>query len=188
MLSLVVFSFIILSWFFKSVCFLLFLFLLAAPHGLQGLGFLGLGLNLWGKNTKSKMLDDREFPAPRNINWCELVWRSPSQTKTWLNQTAPRLQCSTPHTKQPVRQGMQPHLIADRLPKVILSLQTPQSLPPDTALLIRDSRLNSIHQSTVPPIRKPTQGLGPASPTRGQTLEERGTRILPPAKRKSQTQ
>lgn len=139
-----------LSWGFFICLFspLLFLFLLVAPHGLQSLDFLGLGLNLWGKNTKSKMLDDREFPAPGNNNWCELVWRSPSQIKTWLNQTASRLQCSTPHTKQQERQGTQPHLIADRLLKVIQSSQTPQNLPPDAALLIREPRLNSIHQST----------------------------------------
>ena len=65
----------------------------------------------------------------------------PGLTKLPLGSSA---QHPIPNNK---RQGTQPHLIADRLLKVIQSSQTPQNLPPDAALLIRESRLSSIHQS-----------------------------------------
>ena len=41
--------------------------------------------------------------------------------------------------------GTQTHPSEHRLPKVILSSQTPQNTPPDMALLIRGKRLNSTH-------------------------------------------
>ena len=109
-------------------------------------------------------------------------------TKTWLHLTACRLQCWTPHTKNR-KTGTESQPSADRLPKVVLTSQTPQNTPPDTALPIRGKRLSSTHQRTgwclpVPPTRKPTQGPGPISPTRGQTTEERGTMTLQPAERR----
>jgi len=64
-LWLAFFDHFVLGFFICLFSSLLVLFLLAAPHGLQGLGFLGLCLNLWGKNTKSKMLDDKRIPSSK---------------------------------------------------------------------------------------------------------------------------
>ena len=44
--------------------------------------------------------------------------------------------------------GKQPHLLAERLPKIIISSQTPQNTPPDMDLPTRKTRSSLIHQNT----------------------------------------
>ena len=44
--------------------------------------------------------------------------------------------------------GTQPHPLAERLRKIIISSQTPQNTPPDTALPNRKTRSSPIHQNT----------------------------------------
>ena len=44
--------------------------------------------------------------------------------------------------------GTQTHPLAERLPKIILSSQTPQNTPPDTLLPTRKIRSSLIHQNT----------------------------------------
>ena len=43
--------------------------------------------------------------------------------------------------------GAQPHPSVDRLPKVVLSSQTPKNTPPEEALVFRGKRLNATHQT-----------------------------------------
>ena len=65
----------------------------------------------------------------------------------------------------------QPHPLADRMPKIIISSQTPQNTPPDVVLPTRKTRSSLIHQNTVPPVpstRKPTQPTEPTLATRGR--------------------
>ena len=65
----------------------------------------------------------------------------PGSTQLPAAPSAGRL---TPNNKQDSNTN---HPSAHRLPKVILSSQTHQNTPPDTALLIRGKRLSSIHQN-----------------------------------------
>ena len=44
--------------------------------------------------------------------------------------------------------GTQTHLLAERLPKIILSSQTPRKTPPDMALPTRKTRSSPTHQNT----------------------------------------
>ena len=44
--------------------------------------------------------------------------------------------------------GTQPHPLAERLPKIIIKPQTPQSTPPDVALPTRKTRSSLINQNT----------------------------------------
>ena len=79
----------------------------------------------------------RERLDPGNINWCAHSWRYSSQYQelappNWLQ--APMLDISYQTTS---KIGIQPHSSAHRLPKVILSSQTPQNTRSDTALPIR---------------------------------------------------
>ena len=44
--------------------------------------------------------------------------------------------------------GTQPHPLAERLPKIIISSQTPQNTPPEVDLPTRKTRSSLIHQNT----------------------------------------
>ena len=57
--------------------------------------------------------------------------------------------------------GTQTHPLAERLPKIIISSQTPQNTPPDVALPTRT-------EAPVPSTRKPTQVIEPTLPTGGR--------------------
>ena len=132
----------------------------------------------------------RKFLIPGNINWYGLSQKSPSQHQDLAppnNLQAPVLDLSGQTTN---KTGRQPLPLANRLPKVILSTQTPQNTTFDVALPTRgqDPAPPTRVQAPVPPTRKPTQALGPNSPTRGQTPEAKGAMALQPAERRPQTQ
>ena len=44
--------------------------------------------------------------------------------------------------------GTQPHPLAERLPKIIISSQTPQNIPPDAVLPTKKTRSSLIYQNT----------------------------------------
>ena len=67
-------------------------------------------------------------------------------TETWPHLTACRLKCWDTSGQTTNRVGTQPHPLADRLPKVILSAQMPLNIPLDTALPTRRTRPSSTHQ------------------------------------------
>ena len=71
--------------------------------------------------------------------------------------------------------GTQPHPLAERLPKIILSSQTPQNIPPDAALPSerQDQAPPTRKQAPVPSTRKPTQPTEPISPTGGRHEKQR---------------
>ena len=77
--------------------------------------------------------------SPRNIHL---------NIKTQLHSMTSKLQGWTPHAKQLSKTGTQPHPLAERLPKTILSSQTPQNTWPDVALPIRKTRSSPTHQNT----------------------------------------
>ena len=122
----------------------------------------------------------REFPAPANINRRELSQRSPSQLQDLVPLNclqAPML--NVPH-ETTSKTGSRTHPSADRLPKVVISPETPQNTRPEVALPIRGKRSSSTHQNTgtSPPTKKPTQVIGPTSPTGGRQQKQEG---LPPS-------
>ena len=86
----------------------------------------------------------------------------------------PALECLRPDSQQV---GTQPHLSAEQLPKVVLSAQPPLNIPHDTALPTTGVRASSTHQwaGTSLSQQEVCTDPGPTSPTRGQTLEARGT-------------
>ena len=90
----------------------------------------------------------KDLPVPHNINWQELSQRSPSQCKdpAPLNdQQTPVLNTTCQTTS---KTGTQPHPLAERLPKIIISSQTPQNTPLDVVLPTRKMRSSLIHQNT----------------------------------------
>ena len=140
--------------------FFFFFFGLAAFYGLQGIcspdrswtwapvmGVLSPGP--W---------NNREFLVPGN-NQHELSWRPHLGSKTLLHPTACKFQCWVPQVKQPARQG---HSATHRLPKVILSSQTPWN----TSLEIRPSPPEGQNSAL------PTRVQVPVSPTRSSHIPE----------------
>ena len=67
--------------------------------------------------------------------------------KGQLHSTASKLQCWTLHAKQLARVE-QNHTQYQRLPKIILSLKTPQNTPPDAVLPTRKTRSGPTNQNT----------------------------------------
>ena len=111
-------------------------------------------------------------------------------TKTWPHPTACRLQCWDASCQTTNRAETQPHLSADRQLKVFLSPQSPLNTPltgpcPPEG---QDPAPPTSGQAMDPPTRKPAQVSRPASATRGQTSEARGTTILQPAEQRLQMQ
>ena len=149
------FCFCYLSWvlfvclFSSPFFFFLFSFFFLWPCSMAcGLLVPQPGIRPWPPEWEHRVYD---AGLPEN-SWAQGIligMHSPRgihlDTKSLLHPTACRLQCWTLHVKQPARQ---PYSSADRLPKVILSSQTPQNTPPDAALPIREKRLSSTHQST----------------------------------------
>ena len=134
---------------FLYFSFLFFLFSLAALRSLWALGSPASG-RAWASGMGAPSpgrWTTREFPGPENINWCVHSQRYPNQHKDPAPHRclwAPVLDTSWQTTSKP---GTQCHPSADRLPKVILSSQTPQNMPLDLTPSFRGKRLSSIHQS-----------------------------------------
>ena len=72
--------------------------------------------------------------------------------------------------------GTQPHLLAERLPKIIITSQTLQNTPPDTVLPSRKKRSSLIHQNTgtsVPLDKEAYTTTEPSLPTGGRHQKQR---------------
>ena len=132
----------------------------------------------------------RDLLAPHNINRQQLSQRSPSQCEDIAplnDQQAPVL--DTPYQKTS-KTGTQPHPLAERLPKIILSSQTPQNTPLDVVLPTRKTRSSLIHQNTgTSPLHQEANRSHWTNLTHwGKTSKTTGTTNLQPAKRRTQTQ
>ena len=163
LLSFVCFCFCYLSWvlfvfFFLFFLFLFFLFSLAMQCGLWALSSLA---RAWASRVGAPnpgCWTAREFLGPGNINWCVLSQRYPSRHQDLAPPNclqAPVLDTSCRTTS---KTGTQPHPSADMLPKAILSSQTPQNTPPDTALP------NPREKTQLHPPEHRHQSLPPGSP------------------------
>ena len=123
----------------------------AEPCGLQGLGDQARG-QTQASGVRVPSLgrwNARELPAPGNINHQGLSQRSPSQLQDLAppNSLQARVLNAQPQTTS--KTGTQSHPTADRVPKVILSPQTPQNTPLDMTLSTIGTRHSSTHQRSV---------------------------------------
>ena len=182
---------------FFSSFFFSFFPLFSQDVWLAGLWFPGQewGLSL-GWECQVQEIGMPENSQPQGIPEVYFSTPRPSSTQLPAGTRAKRLHQTTSKT------GTQTHPSADRLPKGVLSPQTPQNIPPDAALPIRGTRSNSTHQQTgtspsyqeaytsdwtnhthwrQTPEARVT--MTRASSTRGQTAEARTT-ILQPVEQK----
>ena len=178
--------------FFPFFLFFFFSPFFAEPCGLWGLGSQAGGWE-WASEVGALGLrcwNAREFPAPGNINWWELFWRSPSQHQ----DPAPpnRLQAAVLNApcQATSKTVADTHPSANKLPKVILSSQTHQNTPPDATLPIRGKRSSSTHQNSgTSPFHQGAYTSHWTNLTHwGQTSEARGAMILQPAERRPQNE
>ena len=86
--------------------------------------------------------------------------------------------------------GTQPHLLAQRLPKIIIRPQTPQNTPPDVDVPTRKKRSSLIHQNTgTSPLHQEAYTTHGSNLSHwGQIAKTTGTTNLQPMKRRPQTQ
>ena len=132
----------------------------------------------------------RDILAPRNIKWRKLSQRSPSQRKDAAplnDQQATMLDTLWQTTS---KTGTQPHPLEEKLPKIIISSQTPQNTPPDTVLPTRKTRSSLIQQKTgTSPLHQEAYTNHWTNLTHwGQTPKPTGTTNLQREKRRTQTQ
>ena len=96
-----------------------------------------------------------------------MLW--PSSTQQTASYRAGNL-CQTTS-----KSGTQPHPLAERLPKIILSTQTPQNTPLDVVLPIRNTNPASSTRAQAPVLstRKPTQWTEQTLPTGSRYQKQR---------------
>ena len=102
----------------------------------------------WGRSHCFQVSRTPEAETPRNNHWPELSRRSPLWT--WPHRRAYRLQCWEASGQTTNRLGTQPHLSADRLPKVSWDTQPPLNIPLNTALLTKRTRPTNQGAGTSP--------------------------------------
>ena len=132
--------FIFLSFFFS---------LLLWAGGWQGLGALA-GCQVRASEVgelSSGHWSTTDLLAPRNIKWWKLTQRSPSQGEdpAPLNDQQTTVLDTLCQTTS--KTGTQLHPL-ERLPKMIISSQTPQNIPPERVLPTRKTRSSLIHENT----------------------------------------
>ena len=157
-----------------------------------GLGALA-GCQAWASEVgepSSAHWTTRVLPAQRNINWREYSQRSLSQSENpapFNDQQVPGLNISCQTT---IKIGIQPHRLAESLPKIIKSSQTTQNTLPDVVLPAGKTRTSLIHQNTgTSPLHKEAYIIHWTNLTHwGQKPKSTGTTNLQPATRNSQTQ
>ena len=189
LLLLSVFGFAFCLGFCLSVCvlffFLPFLYFLATLHSLQALGCPTRG-QTWASRVGVQspgLQTAREFLGPGSINWHALSQRYPTQLQDLAPPNCLQVPVLDASHQTTSKTGTQPHPLSHRLPKPILSSQTPQNPSPDAALPIRRKRLSSTQQSAgnSPSHQEAYRSLWT---TRGQTTEARRTMTLQPVERR----
>ena len=162
------------------------------PCGWQGLGALSRCQARASEvgELSSGYWSTRHLPVPCNIKRWKLSQRSPPQRldPAPLNdQEATVLDTLCQTTSKTETQN---HPSAERLPKFVISSQTPQNTPPDAVLPMRKTRSSLIHQNTgTSPHHQEAYTIHWTNlPHWGQTPEITGTTNLQPVKQRPQTQ
>ena len=147
--------------------FFFFLFFSAMQLAWSWCSSWGLGLSLWGRRAEYRKLDHQRTPSPMEYKKVRALPEvSISTVRPRCTQWPASSSVEVSH-QTTSKTGTQTHPLADRLPKIILSLQISQNTPSDAALPIRETRSSSTYQErgTSSPTRKPTQANGPPSLT-----------------------
>ena len=106
------------------------------------------GLSLWGGRAEFSTLVHQRPPSP---SWYQSARALPETSNSMLrpsslnDQQDPVLDSPRQTTS---KTGTQTHPLPERLPKIIISSQTPQNTPPDAVLPTRKTRSSLIHQNT----------------------------------------
>ena len=157
----------------------------------------GFGDQAWHQAWTSELWEvnsghwtTRDLPSPWNINWQELPQRSQSQCQDPTPPNGQKTLALDAPRQTTSKTGTQPHPLAERLCKIILSSQTPKNMPPDVALHTKKTRSSPTHQNTgTSPLQQEAYTSHGTNLTHwGQTPETTGTMNLQPAKRRPQTQ
>ena len=140
-------KFLIYYYFFLSFFFISLFFWAMWLTGSWCSGLVS-GLSLWGGRAKFRTLDHQRLSTPGNINRWELSQRPPPQCE----DLAPPNSQQTPVLNVPCqttsKTGTKHHPLTERLPKIILSSQTPINTPLDVTLPTRKTRSSPTHQNT----------------------------------------
>ena len=157
----------------------------------------GLGALAWCQAWDSEVGDPssgywttRDLPAPGNIYQWELAQRSPSQRQDPALLNGQQVTVLDTLCQTTSKTGTQPHLLAQRLPKIIIRPQTPQNTPPDVDVPIRKKRSSLIHQNTgTSPLHQEAYTTHWTNLSHwGQTPKTTETTNLQPTKRRPKTQ
>ena len=133
----------------------------------------------------------RDLLTPHNISIGESSPRDLLlNVKTQLHPMARKAPVLDTPCQTTSKTGTQPHPLAERLPKIILSSHTPQNTPPHTALPTRETRSSPTYQNTgTSPLHQEAYTTHWTNLTNwGQTPKTTGTKKLQPVKRRPQTQ
>ena len=130
-----------------------------------------------------------DLPAQHNISRRELSQRSLSQRQNPAPPNGQQAVVLDAQCQTTSKTGTQPHPLAEKLPKIILSSQTPQNTPPDAALPTRKTRSSPTQQNTgTSPLHQEAYTSHWTNLTHwGQTPKTTGTMNLQPVKRRPQT-
>ena len=147
-------------------------------------------LCLWGGRAKLRTLVHKRPPSSTYYQTAKISQRCPSQCQdpAPLNDQQATVLDTLLQTTS--KTGIQPHPLAERLPKIIIRPQTPQNAPPDVDLRTRKTRSSLIHQNTgTSPLHQEAYTTHWTNLSHwGQTPKTTGTMNLQPAKRRPQTQ
>ena len=136
-------GFVALFFYFIFILIIIIYFkfyLFFSPFSSELCGWQGLSALAWASEVgevNSGHWTIIDLPAPHNFNWQELAQRSPSQHKDPGPPNGPQTLVLHAPCQTTSKTGTQPHPLAERLTKIILSSQTPKNTPLDVALLTR---------------------------------------------------
>ena len=106
------------------------------------------GMCLLGGSHEFRTLVQQRPPSSTKYERAKISERSPSQCQDPALFNDQQATVSDTQCKTTSKKGTQLHPLAERLPKIIISSQTPQNTPPDEDLSTRKTRSRLIHQNT----------------------------------------
>ena len=123
-------SWILLVYHFFCLFLFFFLYFFLWPH-CEASGHLvpcpGVRSGHLGSEHWVQCWTTREFLILGNVNQLVLSWRYPSQHQDLAPHNCPQASVLETSCQPRSKTGMQPHPLAERLPKIVLSSQTPQN-------------------------------------------------------------
>ena len=106
------------------------------------------GLCLWGGRANFRTLVHKRPTSSMQNQTSKISQRSPSQHQDPASLNDQQTTVLNTLCQTTSKTGSQPHPLAERLPKIIITSQAPQNTPPDVDLPTRKTRSSLIHQNT----------------------------------------